>query len=63
MEIFYKYAKNKQYSKGYLEARKSLKQKGYSPTIYGALLKWIRQIALNGNTLTIQNMLKHLICH
>ncbi|MBD3841058.1 MAG: hypothetical protein IE909_04075 [Campylobacterales bacterium] len=38
MEIFYKYAKNKQYSKGYLEARKSLKQKRYSPTIYGAFI-------------------------
>lgn len=35
---FHKYAKDKMYSKGYLKARQMLKEKGYSPAIYGAFV-------------------------
>lgn len=38
MTEFHKYAKRGEYSKGYLKARQSLKEKGYSPAIYGAFI-------------------------
>lgn len=38
MEIFHKSAKNGDYVEGYKNARNSLKEKGYSPTIYGAFI-------------------------
>ncbi|MEA1955793.1 MAG: CHAT domain-containing tetratricopeptide repeat protein [Campylobacterota bacterium] len=38
MKEFHKYAKDGKYSQGYLKARDALKNKGYSPAIYGAFI-------------------------
>lgn len=38
MSIFYKYAKNGDYSKAFLMARKKLKNQNYPPAIYGAFI-------------------------
>ena len=38
MTIFHKYAKDGHYANGYQKARESLKNKGYSPAIYGAFV-------------------------
>lgn len=38
MLTFHKYAKDKNYSLGFLKARKELKEKAYSPAIYGAFI-------------------------
>ncbi len=38
MSIFYKYAKEGNYSKGYITARNHLKEKGYPASIYGAFI-------------------------
>ena len=38
MSIFYKYAKNGEYSKGYIQARDYLKTKGYPSSVYGAFV-------------------------
>jgi len=35
---FYKYAKNGKYALGYLKARATLKEKGFSPAVYGAFV-------------------------
>jgi len=38
MKVFHSYAKDGNYAKGYKEARSSLKERGYSPAIYGAFI-------------------------
>lgn len=38
MLIFHKYAKNNEYSKGLLEAKEALKDKGYPASVYGAFV-------------------------